>query len=358
MIDWLTEFAMRGATGVLWPLYEFLADGTSRYFWLYCATGVAMAAYARHRNAEGRPGEQPLFAREVWLGPSAKNDYFVLVMGSVLRLTVLSWAFINWRGIADAVVATLKWIGVSGQVNDATALGLGVVMTVTLFLVDDFVRWYVHYLMHRIPELWEFHKVHHSAEELNFATAERLHPFEVILTSLAGAASFGLVNGLFIGLFGDKLTVGTVFGANALLVLFNIFGGVLRHSPVWISFGPGIERWVISPAMHQIHHSQDPHHFDKNLGGSLSVWDRWFGTIHIPQGRDIEGFGIGPETPDFRSLGVIYFRPFARSLALVRQRCGSLLRPNFGLPIRARVRELLAAVARYHGRRSTPARAR
>jgi sterol desaturase/sphingolipid hydroxylase (fatty acid hydroxylase superfamily) len=320
MIEWLAEFAKRGATGALWPLYEFLVDGSSRYFWLYCVTGIAIAAYVNHRNRQTRTGEKPLFAPEVWLSQSAKNDYFVLVVGSMLRLTILSWAFINWRTIADFVVATLKALGVSGQVNDGPALALGLLMTVALFLVDDFVRWYVHYLMHRVPELWEFHKVHHSAEELNFATAERLHPFEVILTSLAGAASFGLVNGLFIGFFGDKLTVQTVFGANALLVLFNVFGGVLRHSPVWISFGPTIERWVISPAMHQIHHSRDPRHFNKNLGGSLAVWDRWFRTIHVPEGREVEGFGIGQETRDFRSLGVLYFRPFVRSAEILTGR--------------------------------------
>ena len=326
MIDWLTGLVTRAATGILWPLYEFLVDGSSRYFWVYCATGIAMALYVNRRNALTRPGEEALFAPDVWLSRSARNDYFVLVMGSVLRLTVLSWAFINWRPIAEVVVAALKALGVSGHVDDGTALALGLVMTASLFVVDDFVRWWAHYLMHRIPELWEFHKVHHSAEELNFATAERLHPLEVVFTSLAGAASFGLVNGLFIGLFGDRLTVTTVFGANALLVAFNIAGGVLRHSPVWISFGPRIERWVISPAMHQIHHSNKTEHFDKNLGGSLAIWDRWFGTIHIPQGRDIEGFGIGPETPDFRSLGVLYGRPFINAAALVRRRFGRYAR--------------------------------
>jgi sterol desaturase/sphingolipid hydroxylase (fatty acid hydroxylase superfamily) len=325
MIDWLTGLASNAATGLLWPLYEFLSDGNSRYFWLYCAAGIAISIYVNHRASAQHPGAQPLFAREVWLGRSPTNDYVVLVLGSVLRLTVLSWAFINWRVIAEFVVALLRTAGVSGEVEDMTAIGLGMAMTITLFLVDDFVRWYVHYLMHRVPELWEFHKVHHSAEELNFATAERFHPLEVVLTSLAGAVSFGLVNGLFIGLFGDKLTVTTVFGANLFLVLFNIAGGVLRHSPVWVSFGPAIERWVISPAMHQIHHSSRPEHFDKNLGGSLAVWDRWFGTLHIPQGREIEGYGIGSETRDFRSLGVIYFRPFARSASLFASRLRPLL---------------------------------
>jgi sterol desaturase/sphingolipid hydroxylase (fatty acid hydroxylase superfamily) len=323
MFDWIVGILTSAATGLLWPLNEFLADASSRYYWLYCATGIALAIYVSRRAEAAHPGEQPLFAPHVWLSRSARNDYFILVMGSVLRLTILSWAFLNWRVIADFVVAVLKAVGVSGQANDATALALGGLMTVTLFLVDDFVRYYAHLLMHRVPELWEFHKVHHSAEHLNFLTAERLHPLEVILSSLAGAVSFGLVNGLFIGFFGDKLTVMTVCGANGLHVLFNVAGGVLRHSPVWLSFGPRIERWIISPAMHQIHHSSDPRHFDKNLGGSLAIWDRWFGTIHIPQGREIESFGIGAETHDFRALRVLCFRPFIRSAELIKARLGA-----------------------------------
>lgn len=332
MFDWLADMLKQAAIGVLWPIQEFVNDGNSRYFWLYCVTGILIAHIVTEQGKKRHPGELTLFAPEAWKSPSAKADYFVLVMGSVLRLTILSWAFINWKTIAALVIAALQWAGVSGTVNDTAAVGLGLLLTVTLFLVDDFMRWALHLAMHRVPELWEFHKVHHSAEELNFATAERLHPFEVVITSLGGALSFGLVNGLFIGLFGDKLTIATVFGANVFLVMFNIFGGVLRHSPVWISFGPTIERWVISPAMHQIHHSQDPRHYDKNMGGSLSIWDRWFGTIHIPQGREIEGFGIGAETKDFRSLGVIYFRPIVNSLTLLGQRIEQYRRGNKSQP--------------------------
>lgn len=320
MLDWLSEMLKQAAIGVLWPIQEFVNDGASRYFWLYCVTGILMAHIITEQGKKLHKGEKPMFAPEVWKGPSALADYFVLVMGSVLRLTILSWAFLNWKTISAGVIAFLHWLGVSGTVNDSAAIGLGLLLTLTLFLVDDFMRWGLHLMMHRVPELWEFHKVHHSAEELNFATAERLHPFEVVLTSLGGALSFGLVNGLFIGLFGDKLTIATVFGANVFLVVFNVFGGVLRHSPVWVSFGPAIERWVISPAMHQIHHSQDPRHYDKNMGGSLSVWDRWFGTIYIPNGREIEAFGIGEETKDFRSLAVIYFRPIANSVRLLAHR--------------------------------------
>lgn len=325
MLEWLLAKAQLALLATLGPFFEFAADGNSRYFWVYCLTGIIMAAYVYRRREPGTPFADMLFNRHVWASTSALNDYAIVVIGWVLKLTLLSWALLHWQPIAAWVSSFLHWLGVQGTVTDANAVMLGALLTLALFLVDDFVRWWVHYLMHKIPELWEFHKVHHSAEVLNFATAERIHPVEVIITTFAMAIGVGIVNGIFIAFFGNQLTVLTVFGSNIFLAVFNIFGGVLRHSPFWISFGPRIERWVISPAMHQIHHSDKPEHFDKNMGGSLAVWDRLFGTIHIPNGREVEAFGIGPETVAFRSLATIYFKPITGSAALLATRVHDLL---------------------------------
>ncbi|MEQ1716580.1 MAG: sterol desaturase family protein [Hyphomicrobium sp.] len=320
MLNWINETCVRLAVSVLMPIRDFLTDPTSRYFWVYCATGLAIAAIVHSQRNEARSFRDTLFDRNVWASKSAINDYLILAVTPMLRLTVLSWAFINWEKVRDFVVTMLTGFGVSGSVNDATAITLGIVLTITLFVVDDFLRWLAHYTFHRIPELWEFHKVHHSAEVLNFATAERHHPVEVLMTAALLTTAFGVINGLFIAFFGDKVTVSTVAGANIFLFAFNIAGGALRHSPFWISFGPRVEKWIISPAMHQIHHSDKPEHYDRNMGGSLAVWDRMFGTLHIPRGREIEGFGIGAETPDFRSFEVIMLRPFQAAARLLRRR--------------------------------------
>ena len=320
MLDWIADQTTFAVVGALMPVYDFLIDGTSRYFWLYCFTGLCLAAYAYHKHKEAKSFEATLFDKNIWLSQSAINDYIIFVLTPVLRLTVLSGLAINWKAVSAFVVTALETVGVSGGATDGTALLLGGALTVTLFLVDDFLRWYVHYTFHRIPELWEFHKVHHSAEVLNFATAERHHPVEVIMTGAVLALGMGVINGVFIGLFGDKLTVTTVAGANVFLFAFNIFGGVLRHSPFWVSFGPRVERWVISPAMHHIHHSNKPEHFDRNYGGALAIWDRMAGSLHIPKGREIEGFGIGEETADYRSFAVILFRPFVAAARIFGKR--------------------------------------
>lgn len=319
MLQSISELLHRAALATLWPVHEFLVDGKSRYFWLYVLTGMLIAGFLHWRYRREQPFARTILDRNLWMSESAINDYLLLIARPVLMLTVLTWTIVHSQTIAGHVAAMLRAVGVNGTVNDGSALGLAMLLTLTLFLVDDFLRFYLHYLFHRIPWLWEFHKVHHSAEVLNFATAERIHPFEVIAANVTIAVVVGAVNGVFIALFGDTLTVQTVAGANIFLFVFNIFGGVLRHSPYWVSFGPVVERWVISPAMHQIHHSDDPKHFDKNMGGALSVWDRMFGTLYITtKEREAITYGLGAETKEWRSFTALMFRPFVQSFAILR----------------------------------------
>jgi sterol desaturase/sphingolipid hydroxylase (fatty acid hydroxylase superfamily) len=320
MTAWLQDTAQHILAGLLYPLIEFFIHGGARFYWLYCVTGLIIAAYAYRKHSEAASFQKTLLDKNVWLSASAINDYIIVTVTPVLRFTVLSVLMINWKPVSDFVVAALHSAGVSGTVADGNTFAVCVALTLTLFVVDDFIKWAVHYTFHAIPELWEFHKVHHSAEVLNFITADRHHPVETIATSALVAVGYGIVNGAYIGLFGDKLTVQTVMGANVFLVAFNICGGALRHSPFWVSFGPRIEKWIISPAMHQIHHSNKPEHFDRNFGGSLSIWDRMAGSLHIPKGREIEGFGIGGETQEFRALDVIFLRPFAKAAAIFQRR--------------------------------------
>lgn len=317
MLQSIIDLAHRAVLATLWPFHEFLKDGKSRYFWLYIVTGMAIAAYLHWRAHKDQPFLKSIANRELWLSQSAINDYLLLVARPVLMLTVLTWTIVNGNAIAGHVATFLNAVGVHGTLNDGSAIGIGLLLTLTLFLVDDFLRFYLHLLFHRVPMLWEFHKVHHSAEVLNFATAERIHPVEVIAANAIIAVAAGTVNGVFIAFFGDTLTVQTVAGANMFLFTFNIFGGVLRHSPYWVSFGPTIEKWVISPAMHQIHHSEEQRHFDKNMGGSLAVWDRMFGTLYTTgKEREAITYGLGEETKEWRSFTALMFRPFTQGYAI------------------------------------------
>ncbi len=306
--DW-SEIALQP----LYVFHAFLFSGYARHFWLYTICGIAMGYVVHRLSGDKTPFHRVLFARNVWLSRSALNDYGIAVINPFIQFLALTWVVSHFAALMQAGFALIEAAGVTGKVIGHDTILVSALLTLTLFVVDDFLRWGLHYIEHKVPVLWEFHKVHHTAEVLNFITAERFHPVEMLFLGIGFAIGATLVNGTFILFFGDTLTVGAVAGANVIFVAFNVIGGVLRHSPVWVSFGPRLERWLISPAMHQIHHSSDPRHYDSNLGGALAVWDRMFGTLYIPQGREEISYGIGAENSEYDSLTALYALPFVKA---------------------------------------------
>ena len=82
-------------------------------------------------------------------------------------------------------------------------------------------------------------------------------------------------------MFGDTAYQYVLSGNNVILVVFIHAYIHLQHSHMWISFRGALGRIFISPAHHQVHHSTNPIHFNKNLGSCLAVWDWLFGTLHV-----------------------------------------------------------------------------
>ena len=319
MGDVVTAFLDRLRWGLADPFRDAAFDAMGKLWWPYVITGLVIAWLAHRLNPDGRRYWAILLDRETWLSRSARADYVVALLNPVLQVTLLAALAVNYRDVAAFITEALRWLGVRGEITGGWAIVAGLALTAALFLADDFTRWWTHWLQHRSRVLWEFHKVHHSAEVLNFVTLHRHHPLDPIVTTFSVGLTTAAVNSLFFALLGDQLTVATVAGANVLRVVFNALGGVLRHGPFWVSFGPRFERWIASPALHHIHHSADPRHWDTNFGTSLSVWDRWAGTLHIPKGREVTAFGIGEAAERHHSLGGLYVAPFARAARLLRK---------------------------------------
>lgn len=127
----------------------------------------------------------------------------------------------------------------------------------------------------------------------------------------------GLAQGAAVGvgyfLFGPTLSMFDIVGANAFIFAFNVLGSNLRHSHVWMPWGDRLEKIFISPAMHQIHHSDRPAHFDRNMGTVLAIWDRLFGT-HIPSSEVKRvRFGLGRKDPGHQSVYQAYSQPFVEN---------------------------------------------
>jgi len=167
-------------------------------------------------------------------------------------------------------------------------LGATVIMIVTL----DFCKYWTHYFHHENATLWPFHAVHHSAEVLTPLTVSRVHPFYRVGQSLIIGVLAGFVQAVMLYVFIGKIDLLTIGSANAGYLLFNALGANLRHSHIWLSYGPFWERIFISPAQHQIHHSSAKKHFNKNYGEVFALWDWMFGTLYIPKEQEILEFGI------------------------------------------------------------------
>ena len=162
-----------------------------------------------------------------------------------------------------------------------------------LFLAYELGYWFNHWLSHKVPLLWEFHKVHHTAEVLTPLTNFRVHPIYGWIFANILAFSTAVANGFGNYMFGDTAYQYALSDTNIILVLFIHAYVHLQHTHMWISFRGALGRVFVSPAHHQVHHSADPKHFNKNYGSCLALWDWMFGTLYIPaKQREPLVFGV------------------------------------------------------------------
>lgn len=253
-----------------------------------------------------------LFAKSIWLHPSSLADMKVIAINAVLRMFLFTGSLFSSMAIAAWVSLLLRYL-FRGRPNfDLHPTVLAAAFTLTLFLADDYARYFVHRLQHKIPSLWLFHQTHHSALVLTPLTLLRTHPVEILTARLRNAITYGVVTGVFFYLLGSRLTAWDILGIEVVGFAFNFLGANLRHSQVWIHFGP-LESLIISPAAHQVHHSRDPEHFDKNFGVCLAIWDRLGGTHLDP--RRVQAplqFGLddSPLSSAQQSVLTLYLQPF------------------------------------------------
>jgi sterol desaturase/sphingolipid hydroxylase (fatty acid hydroxylase superfamily) len=161
-----------------------------------------------------------------------------------------------------------------------------------MWLPSDFAVYWSHRLFHRWQVIWPLHAVHHSAAVMSPFTSYRQHPLALLLTTWAETIFVGLCQGLMIGTLTEGMALAEIAGINLFIVLANAGLAALHHSHVWLSYGPVMEHIVISPAQHQIHHSTDPRHHDRNFGNSLALWDWLFGTLYVIRGHETLTFGL------------------------------------------------------------------
>jgi sterol desaturase/sphingolipid hydroxylase (fatty acid hydroxylase superfamily) len=288
-----------------WHNYFYWLIGVSAFFFL-------LEILAPWRK------EQPRFRKDFWL------DFFYMFFNFFL------FSLIIYNAASDVVVRLFNdgIKAVSGfDLQASNPMQHWPLWAVLLagFVVRDFVQWWVHRLLHRSSFLWEFHKVHHSVEQMGFAAHLRYHWMETVVyrsieyipLALMGIGLYdffiihlftlaighynhsnisvpGWVTGGVLGLLIGSVIATGGFDVNLLQApsiftqVATVIGSMLAGS---LLLGGLMKKIFNSPEMHIWHHAHDlpeSHPYGINFGISLALWDYLFGTAVIPQdGRDV-----------------------------------------------------------------------
>ncbi|MCK5849817.1 MAG: sterol desaturase family protein [Kiritimatiellae bacterium] len=285
---------------------EYFFDSNKRVFYGYLLLAFLLA-YVFFRTAFEKQ-----FSKEVLWHKSAKLDYLYFLIVGIIKMLLIVPFLLGVNEVTLWMVLHFNtWFGYMQRVRISKEVLL-ISYTVILFVFSDLSRYWLHRLLHRVPFLWRFHRVHHAAEVLNPLTFYRVHPFENFLFGLRYAMVTGFVTAVYIYFFGAGIQAIEFMGANILVFVFSIVGANLRHSHIPFSYPRAVEKWLVSPYQHQLHHSTK--YLDQNFGSFLAIWDRIFGTLVTGKKKNIV-FGLPKEKVEHSILGAL-FNPIFKGVKL------------------------------------------
>ena len=293
----------------------------------FVASSLAIAMVVRAARGSELPLREFLFPARLYGTRAFRLDLLFALVNQALYGVLVTGAALGVGRAADAIAAAAAGLGIAPPdlaFGPVAAAGLAV----ALFLARDLGVYAAHALQHRVPVLWAFHKVHHTTTALTPLSALRAHPVDDVLGHALSASLVAAVGGGFRFAFGDAVTPAALASTGVAVFWFHLAGHHLRHSHVWLSYGPWLGRVLVSPAAHQLHHSRAPHHWNKNLGQFLAIWDGLFGTLCLP-GRAPEAIEYGvseAEDARFTTLARLYFLPFADAARYARSTASRLSR--------------------------------
>ena len=169
--------------------------------------------------------------------------------------------------------------------------------TLSMIIAYDLSYYIYHYLCHTVPMLWELHKVHHSAQVMVGVTKDRVHPLDEVLNRWWNGLIPGVLYGVWLFFVVDPVEL-MVFGIGAYTIRNLLMMDVVRHTNLEMSYGLWLNRVLLCPYWHQLHHSIEARHYNRNYGLLLSVWDRMFGTLAVPAPGEHFTFGLADNEHD------------------------------------------------------------
>ena len=230
-----------------------------------------------------------LLPRAIWTHKSVRAYLGLYLFNRVLGVLGVFARFAAVPDVAAWVASLVPRTALDSAALSPLALAL------IVFVLTDFTNYWTHRLHHDTKALWPLHAVHHSTSVLTPLTAYRQHPLSGVVSIALTTVIVGVIFGLMVGTFTPDLSIAEIVGANAFVVLTNMTVTNFLHSHIWISFGPKLEHVLISPAMHQVHHSIEPRHFNRNYGQALAIWDWMFGTLYVIREKEVVTFGLDDE---------------------------------------------------------------
>jgi sterol desaturase/sphingolipid hydroxylase (fatty acid hydroxylase superfamily) len=267
-------------------------DIERRTYWLYLLSGFAIGLVATWKNKQRLVSFiSGSFSKKYWFNRSCYTDYQWMLLNQALKVLLIVPFLASSLTVALYVNRLFMGMFGAGDFWHWSYQTMVVIFSIVLFVIEDFSRFFVHWLYHRIPILWKFHSVHHSATVLTPLTLYRVHSIEYLINNCRGVFVVGVVSGVFMYCFNGAIGFAEVLGVNLFNFLFNLAAANLRHSHVRISFGY-LEHLFISPAQHQIHHSRDKKHYDKNFGSCIAFWDKAFSTWQTSKNNKVTRFGL------------------------------------------------------------------
>ena len=227
--------------------------------------------------------EQGIFRYE-W-----REDLFYYLVSSMM-VQVLTWlSFMP----AQTLFAITSWTEFRAWV---AALPFAVQFIAIMFLTD-LVQYWVHRLFHRIPALWRFHAVHHSAQAMDWIAGARMHFFEILAlrsTTVIPMIVLGFSQG----------------AVNAYILVVYLYATFVHSNLGW-KFG-FLEKLLVTPRFHHWHHGIEKEAIDVNFAVHFPLFDKIFGTHHMPEnGRWPSGYGIGGH-PVPKGYWQQFLHPFQR----------------------------------------------
>ncbi len=285
--------------------------------YLLSSLGLAWLLYflaLRQGGTTAKSFREYAFPAHLYRHPSTLLDFRFMAVDTVLNF--LMWipvfsgvGLLTAKILSVVVIQRMGWEPPGSLTPAAIA-----VATMGLLLLSDLINYWAHVWLHKNPVLWSFHQVHHSAEVLTPAAAFRVHPVENLITVMLQAPVAGLSALLFQNVLGRDRQFMMIFGVSIFGFIYGLLGTHLRHSHIWMSYGPWLNRFVMSPAHHQLHHSIAPRHWNKNFGVKFTLWDALFGTLYVP--REPETLQVGlpdADSRDFTTVRKLYFLPFEKA---------------------------------------------